>query len=448
MTIDPTLVGIAGLVLILVLMSQRVPVAIAMMIVGFAGLVVLNSWQSALATLVTETWSTAIFYELTVIPFFVLMGNVASMCGMSRDLYGAANAWVGWMRGGLAHGTVIGCTGFAALSGSSVASALTIGRVALPEMKRYGYDSKLAAGAVAAGGTLGILIPPSTGFVIYAILTEESIGRLFLAGVLPGILLASMFILTIFLQVAFRPKIGPAARRYDWREKRSALGRAMSILFIIFVSIGGIYGGVFTPVEAAAVGAVLAIFFALLRRRFSPRIVRSVLLNTVSTTVMIYFIIIGAAIFSPFLALTQIPDGLAAALTGYDLGPVTLLFIVLIAFIALGTFLDGFAMMVLILPIVLPIIEQSQVPGYLGLRPDSSDFNVWFGVIMVIILEMALISPPVGMNVFVVKGVAPDVPMRDIYIGILPFWIAMMICLVILVAFPQISLILPNTMLN
>lgn len=445
---DPTLVGIIGLVLILVLMSQRVPVAIAMMIVGFVGLIVLNSWQSALATLVTETWSTAIFYELTVIPFFVLMGNVASMCGMSRDLYGAANAWVGWMRGGLAHGTVLGCTGFAALSGSSVASALTIGRVALPEMKRYGYDSKLAAGAVAAGGTLGILIPPSTGFVIYAILTEESIGRLFLAGVLPGILLASMFILTIFIQVMFRPKIGPAARRYDWKEKSAALGRALSILFIIFVSIGGIYGGVFTPVEAAAVGAVLAIFFALLRRKFSPTIVRSALLNTVSTTVMIYFIIIGAAIFSPFLALTQIPDTLAATLTGYELGPVTLLVIVLLAFIALGTFLDGFAMMVLILPIVLPIIEASQVPAYLGLRPDSSDFNVWFGVLMVIILEMALISPPVGMNVFVVKGVAPDVSMRDIYIGILPFWLAMMVCLVILVAFPQISLILPNTMLN
>ncbi len=315
-------------------------------------------------------------------------------------------------------------------------------------MKRYGYDRKLAAGAVAAGGTLGILIPPSTGFVIYAILTEESIGRLFLAGVLPGILLASMFIITIFIQVLLKPGIGPAARRYDWKEKRVALGRALSILFIIFVSIGGIYGGVFTPVEAAAVGAVLAIFFAVLRRKFTPEIVRSALLSTVSTTVMIYFIIIGAAIFSPFLALTQIPEQLASALTGYELGPVTLLFIVLIAFIALGTFLDGFAMMVLILPIVLPIMELSAIPAYLELRPDSSDFKVWFGVIMVIILEMALISPPVGMNVFVVRGVAPDASMRDIYVGILPFWVAMMICLVILVAFPQIALILPNTMLN
>ncbi len=445
---DPTLLGIIGFVLILVLMSQRVPVAFAMIVVGLAGLTILNSWPAALATLVTETWSTFIFYELTVIPFFVLMGNVASTCGMSRDLYNAANAWVGWMRGGLAHGTVLGCTGFAALSGSSVASALTIGRVALPEMARFGYDRKLSAGAVAAGGTLGILIPPSTGFVIYAILTEESIGKLFLAGVVPGLMLAGFFLLTIAIQVAIKPEIGPAARRYDWREKRTALARGLSIIFIIVVSIGGIYGGVFTPVEAAAVGAMLAMFFAILRRRFSPTAIRSVLLNTVSTTVMIYFIIIGAAIFSPFLALTQIPETLADTLTQLEFGPITLLVIILLAFIALGTFLDGFAMMVLILPIVLPIIEQSQVPDFLGMRPGSSDLRIWFGVVMVIILEMALISPPVGMNVFVVKGVARDLPMRDIYIGILPFWAAMMVCLAVLVAFPQLSLILPNTMLN
>ena len=445
---DPTVLGILGLVVLLVLMSQRVPVALAMTAVGFAGLVVLNSWAAALATLVTETWSTLIFYELTVIPFFVLMGNVASACGMSRDLYSAANAWVGWMRGGLAHGTVLGCTGFAALSGSSVASALTIGRVALPEMARFGYDRRLAAGAVAAGGTLGILIPPSTGFVIYAILTEESIGRLFLAGVIPGLILAAIFLVAIFIQITLKPEIGPAARRYGWAEKRRALGRGLSIIFIIVVSIGGIYGGVFTPVEAAAVGAVLAILFALRRGAVSRRMASSVLLNTVSTTAMIYFIILGAAVFSPFLALTQIPETLAAGLKALQLGPITLLAIVLIAFIALGTFLDGFAMMVLILPIVLPIIEQSELPAFLGMRPDSSDLRIWFGVVMVIILEMALISPPVGMNVFVVKGVARDVPMRDIYIGILPFWAAMMICLAILVAFPSLSLILPNTMLS
>ena len=445
---SPTVLGALGFALLLFLMSQRVPVAVAMIAVGLCGLAILNSVPAALATLVTETWSTSIFYELTVIPFFVLMGNVAGACGMSRDLYNAANAWVGWMKGGLAHGTVLGCTGFAALSGSSVASALTIGRVALPEMARFGYDRKLAAGAVAAGGTLGILIPPSTGFVIYAILTEESIGRLFLAGVIPGILLAGLFLLTIFVRIAFEPGIGPAARRYDWRERRTALGRGLSIILIIVVSIGGIYGGVFTPVEAAAVGAVLAIFFAALRRRFSPAVIRSVLLNTVSTTVMIYFIIIGAAVFSPFLALTQIPEDLARALTGLDPGPVVLLAIILIAFIALGTFLDGFAMMVLVLPIVLPIIEQSQIPDFLGLPSGSSDFRTWFGVVMVVILEMALISPPVGMNVFVVKGVARDVPMREIYAGIMPFWAAMIACLAVLVAFPQLSLVLPNTMLD
>ena len=445
---DPTILGILGFALILVLMSQRVPVAIAMIVVGLGGLTILNSGQAALATLITETWSTATFYELTVIPFFVLMGNVASACGMSRDLYNAANAWVGWMRGGLAHGTVLGCTGFAALSGSSIASAVTIGRVALPEMVRFGYDRKLAAGAVAAGGTLGILIPPSTGFVIYAILTEESIGRLFLAGVIPGIILAGLFLITIFVRVALAPEIGPPARRHDWQEKRRALARGLSIILIIVVSIGGIYGGVFTPVEAAAVGAVLAVTFAILRRRFTRTVIRSVLLNTVSTTVMIYSIIIGAAVLSPFLALTHIPADLALSLTRLELEPITLLFVILLAFIALGTFLDGFAMMVLILPIVLPIIEQSQVPTFLDLRPESSDLRIWFGVVMVIILEMALISPPVGMNVFVVKGVAPDIPMREIYIGILPFWAAMIVCLAVLITFPQLALLLPNTMLD
>jgi tripartite ATP-independent transporter DctM subunit len=444
---DPTLLGIIGLLMILVLMSQRVPVALAMTLVGLAGTAIINSWSAAYSVLITEAWSTATFYELTVVPLFVLMGNVASLCGMSKDLYDAAYAWVGRFRGGLAHATVMGCTGFAALSGSSVASALTMGRVAMPEMSRFGYDKRLAAGAVAAGGTLGILIPPSTGFVIYAILTEESIGRLFLAGVIPGLLLASMFLATSFIVTLIKPDFGPQARAFDMKEKIRALGRGASIIFIIVVSIGGIYGGVFTPVEAAAVGATLAVLFAILRKQFGVKMFSTAMLHTVSTTVMLYFIIIGANVFSPFLALTHIPDNLATWLAHLDIGPVLLLAIILITFIFLGTFLDGFAMMVLILPIVLPIIEQSQIPALLDLKPESSDLTIWFGVIMVVILEMALISPPVGMNVFVVKGVARDVPMKDIYIGILPFWAAMIICLIILIMFPQLSLFLPSTML-
>ena len=445
---DPIYIGIAGIVLVLVLMSQRLPVAFAMMVVGITGHGILDGWTSAFSTFVTETWSTTTYYELVVIPMFVMMGNVASISGMSRDLYNAAYAWVGQFRGGLAHATVIGCTGFAALSGSSVASALTLGRVAMPEMARFGYDSRLAAGAVAAGGTLGILIPPSTGFVIYAILTEESVGRLFLAGVFPGLLLASLFLVVIFVQTSIRPELGPPARTFEWRGQVASLGRGVSIIVDIVVSIGGIYAGVFTPVEAAAVGAVLAMIISALRRKLNLRLLSKALVRSVATTVMIYFIIIGANVFSPFLAHTGIPDALAEVLVELNLGPVAFLAIVLTTFIFLGTFLDGFAAMVLVLPIVLPLIEQSNVPDMLGFAADSSDLRIWFGVIMVIIIEMALISPPVGMNVFVVKGVARNISMREIYIGILPFWGAMILALLVLILFPQICLFLPNSMIQ
>ncbi|MDE2790777.1 MAG: TRAP transporter large permease [Paracoccaceae bacterium] len=437
-------VGLFGLFLLFLLMVFRMPVAFAMVIAGMAGITILNSWSAAVSTLYTEIWGTLTYVELTVIPLFVLMGNIAGASGMSRDLYNAAYAWTGHFRGGLAHATILGCTGFAALSGSSVASALTLGRVALPEMKRFGYDPRLAAGSVAAGGTLGILIPPSTGFIVYAILTEESIGRLFLAGIVPGLLLSAFFMAVISILTLFKREIGPAGRRFSLRERLVYLARGTSILMIIFASIGGIYGGVFTPVEAAAVGATLAFLFALPRTAFSRASLADAVLKTVSTTVMIYFIIIGASVFSPFLALTQIPAALAAGLAVLDLHPVALLALVLAVFVFLGTFLDGFAMMVLVLPIVLPIIQQSRIREVFGILTES-DLKIWFGVIMVIVLEMALISPPVGMNVFVVKSVS-DVPMKDIYAGIMPFWLAMLICLAVIAAFPELSLYLPGTM--
>ncbi len=443
---SPVLTGFLGLAVLLALMALRMPVAFAMMIAGVIGIGLLNSWQAAFSTLYTETWGTFTYVELTVIPLFVLMGNIAGASGMSRDLYNTAYAWIGHFRGGLAHATILGCTGFAALSGSSVASALTLGRVALPEMKRFGYDPKFAAGSVAAGGTLGILIPPSTGFIIYAILTEESIGRLFLAGVVPGFVLSACFMLAIWLLTMLQPQIGPAGERFGFAERLRFLARGAAILAIIIISIGGIYAGIFTPVEAAAVGAVLAFLFALPRKEFTIDGFRDALLKTVSTTVMIYFIIVGASVFSPFLALTQMPAALADQLATIQLHPLLLLALVLAVFICLGTFLDGFAMMVLVLPIVLPIIEQSGLSDVLGIS-NGSDLKIWFGVVMVIILEMALISPPVGMNVFVVKSVS-DIPMKDIYRGIMPFWLAMLICLIIIVAMPQLSLYLPATMRN
>lgn len=443
---SPAFVGLSVLGLLLVMMALRVPIAFALIVSGTVGIGVLSAWGSAFSTLYTETWGTLTYVELLVIPFFVFMGNIAGASGMSRDLYNTANAWIGHFRGGLAHATVVGCTGFAALSGSSVASALTIGRVALPEMKRFNYHPGFAAGAVAAGGTLGILIPPSTGFILYAILTEASIGRLFLAGVLPGLLLSGSFVIAIWLLTLRRPEIGPAGEKFSLLDRFRFLARGSAILVIVMLSIGGIYAGIFTPVEAAAVGAVSTFLFACARRTLSLSGLRTALTSTVSTTVMIYFIIIGASVFSPFLALTQIPVALSQWVVALDLHPLMLLALILLTFLLLGTFLDGFANMILVLPLILPIVEQSGIAKALGIG-SVTDLRIWFGVVMVVVIEMALISPPVGMNVFVVKSVT-DTPISQIYRGIIPFWIAMAVCLTVIVAFPQISLFLPTQMID
>lgn len=432
----PTTVGIIGIVALFVMLAMRIPVGIVMMMIGAVGVGVLNGWPAAMAMLGSEPFVIASNFELMIIPLFVLMGNLASISGMSRDLYGAAYAWIGHWRGGLASATIAACAGFAALSGSSVASAVTMGRVALPEMRRYKYDNRLATGCIAAGGTLGILIPPSTGFVIYAILTEESIGRLFLAGILPGLLLTALFMISIAIQTRFNKDLGPPGPRLSFAEKIKATGNAGAMIGIVVVTIGGIYSGFFTAGEAAGVGAFLAFCLALYRRAVNRESLTFTLLQTVRTTAFAFLILIGAHVFNPFLALTQIPTDLAELLTSTDLSPHGILMILLVTFIVLGTFLEGFAILVLTLPIVHPLIIQ------LGFDP------IWFGVVMVIVLEMGLISPPVGVNVFVVKGIAEDVPMSQIFIGILPFWLAMGVCLAIIVAFPQIALVLPNTMIN
>ena len=431
-----TLVGIIGLGGLFFLLAFRTPVAIAMMVIGVIGIWVLNGWQASMSTLVDESFVIASTYELIVIPLFVLMGNFATISGMSADLYRAAYAWVGHWRGGLASATIASCAGFAALSGSSVASAVTMGRVSLPEMRRYNYDNRLATGCIAAGGTLGILIPPSTGFVIYAILTEESIGRLFLAGVLPGLLLTVLFMISIYIQTRINPTLGPAGPRTNLPGRVKALVDAGAMIGIVFIVIGGIYGGIFTPTEAAGVGAFLAFVLALIRRKVNYNAMSTVLLQTIRTSALAFLILIGAHIFNPFLALTQIPGDLAELLAGLELPRYVIMLILMAAYIVLGTFLEGFAMLVLTLPIVHPLILA------LGYDP------IWFGVVMVIVLEMGLISPPVGVNVFVVKGVAEDVPLKQIFSGIIPFWIAMAICLIILLIFPQIALFLPNTMIS
>lgn len=427
-------IGLIGLAALALLLMLRVPVGITMIIVGFFGTLVFTSPTAAFATMTGETIALAMKLELMVIPFFLLMGNLAGICGLSRDLFDAANALLGRMRGGLASATVIGCGGFAALSGSSVASAVTMGKVAIPQMKRFGYDNRLATGVVAAGGTLGILIPPSAGFAVYGILTEQSIGKLFLAGVLPGLLLMALFILVIMVVTAIWPHLGPAGPAISRRERIQAVFRSLPFIVVVLTTIGGIYLGVFTPTESAGVGAIATFFVALWRRSLSWNRIRLVLVETATTTAMIYIILIGASVFTPFLARSEIPSILSSAMLDLELGVLGSMMLLLVAYLILGTFLDGFALLTLTLPIVFPVVMS------LGLDP------IWFGVFMVIVLEMALISPPVGMNVFVLKSIVPDIPLSQIYVGTLPFLLAMIVLIVVLVLWPDIALFLPESM--
>ncbi len=432
-------IGIVGFLALFVLLGLRMPVGTAMLAVGVAGTWIIHprGGEAAVATLGGEIFSVSTIYSLTILPLFILMGNLAGISGMSRDLYDAAHAWFGHLRGGLASSTIVGCAGFSALSGSSLASAVTMGRVALPEMQRYRYDDALATGSIAAGGTLGILIPPSAGFVIYAILTEESIGRLFMAGVLPGILLSGLFILAIWILVKLKPESAPvSARALPFAERLAAIRRAAWIIGIVCVTIGGIYGGAFDAVEAAAIGAFLCFQVCILRGTVQWAEMREAIAHTLRSTATTFYILMGAFVFTPFVALSGIPSALADWLGALNANPWLVLILCLGFFILLGTFLEGFAILILALPLVQPIME-----GY------GFDM-VWFGVMMVIVLEMGLISPPVGINVFVVKGIAPDVPMNTIFRGIWPFWFAMMLAIALLLLAPDIALFLPNTMFN
>ncbi|GAB5507024.1 MAG: TRAP transporter large permease [Rhizobiaceae bacterium] len=425
------LVGFGALFLLLFI---RVPVGLAMMAVGAGGIWMIRP-PAALPVIATEIFGEAANYSLTILPLFILMGNLAGVSGMSRDLYSAAHAWFGHLKGGLASATIVGCAGFSALSGSSLAAALTMGRVSLPEMQRYRYDNGLATGAIAAGGTLGILIPPSAGFVVYAILTEESIGRLFMAGVLPGLLLTFLFIVAIWLTVLRNPEKAPqGADKVALAARWRALARAGWIIGIIVLTIGGIYAGVFSAIEAAGIGALLALLVTILRRALTWSNVKEVAASTLSSTGTVFLILFGAFVFKTFIGFT----GVTTALTGWvgDLGltGTQVVIAILLLFIVLGMFLDGFAILVLTVPLVQPILQATGVD------------LIWFGVLMVIALEMGLISPPVGINVFVVKGIADGVPLNTIFRGIWPFWFAMLLAVILVLMVPDIALLLPDTM--
>lgn len=433
---DLSTIAALGFGILLLLLYIRVPVGIAMMIVGAAGIWMIRP-TAALPTLAREIFSEAASYPLTIIPLFVLMGNLAGVAGLSRDLYAAAHNWLGHFKGGLASAAVVGCAGFSALSGSSLASAMTMGRVSLPEMKRFGYNDGLATGAIAAGGTLGILIPPSAGFVVYAILTEESIGRLFMAGVLPGLMLTAFFILAIWIVVKLDPSKAPTvSATVTRREKINSLGRASVMIGIIFLTVGGIYSGVFSAVEAAGIGAAITLVVTMLRRKMTWDNTKSVFDSTLRATGSVYMILFGAFVFKTFIGFTSVTFVLSSWVEAQGFTGMQVMIAFLIMFIILGMFLDGFAMLVLSIPVVQPILEPLGVDMIL------------FGVLAVIALEMGLISPPVGVNVFIVKSIAKEVPMSVIFRGIWPFWFAMLASIIVILIVPDVALILPNTMFN
>ena len=431
---EPTTVGTLGIVLLFALMIFRTPVAFAMLLSGFFGMWALEGMRTAGALILTESYAAVASETLIVVPMFVLLGNIASVAGFSRGLYDAAFAWVGHYRGGLASASVLGCAAFSAVSGSSVATAVTIGKVALPEMRRLGYADGLATGSVAAGGTLGFLIPPSTGFVLYAILTEQSIGRLFMAGVLPGLMLTGLFIVTVWLVALRDPAQAPAGPNVALGQRFRTLGQAAPLLAVMILTIGGIYVGAFTPVEAAGIGAALVILLALAARKLSRAGFVAAVMDTLKTSAMLYTIVIGANVLNPFFAVTQIPALLGQGLEGLGLGAYGTLFVIIGAYVIMGMFMDGLSMLVISIPIVFPVITQ------LGFDP------IWFGVVAVIVIEMGMITPPVGLNVFVVRGVAQDVPLTTVFSGVMPFLFAMIVALILIILVPQIALLIPNTM--
>jgi len=431
---SPDAVAVIGFVALFALMLLRVPVGMAMGLVGVSGFAYLVGDGPALKLVGQTSMRTVTDYTFGVIPMFLLMGAFVTTSGMSRELFGAANTFVGHLRGGLGIATIVACAGFAAISGSSVATAATFSTVAYPEMRRYDYPQSFATGVIAAGGTLGAMFPPSTVLAVYGIITEQDIGRLFIAGILPGLLAVSMYILTVAVIGKLRPGFLPAGVRAGAPERMKAIrGVWAPVLLFVFV-IGGLYGGLFTPTEAGGMGAGGAFLIGVLRGRLDRADIRSSLLQATRTAAAVFTVLIGALLFGYFLTITQTPQKVTEFLTGLGVGRYGVLALIMLMYLVLGCLMDAMAMIILTVPIIFPVIRS------LGFDP------IWFGVIIVMTVELGLIHPPVGMNVFVIKSVVKDVKFSTIFVGVLPFILTDLIRLVILIAFPIIALYLPTRM--
>ena len=431
---SPCTIGLIGLAALILLLFARIPVGFAMAIVGFTGFVQLVNLDAALSLLARDVFSTFSSYGLTVIPLFIFMGQVSFHAGISRRLYDTAYAFIGHRPGGLAMATVGACTAFGAICGSSPATAATMGTVALPEMKRYNYSMELATGAVASGGSLGMLIPPSVVFIVYGIMTEQSIGKLFMAGIFPGLLIAGLFCLAISFSCRRNPELGPPGPPTNWQGKISSLKGTAETLLLFSLVIGGLFVGFFTPTEAGAIGALCSLGIAIIGRNLTFEKLKISLFETTRTACMVMIIVTGAVIFGHFLAVTRIPYDLAGWVAGLPLPRFVVMLVIIAVYLIGGCFIDALALILLTVPIFHPVI--------LSLNYDP----IWFGVIIVLVTQMGVISPPVGINVYVVKGVAPEIPLETIFKGVIPFLVALIIGTIILIAIPQISLFLPDLM--
>ncbi|ALO38917.1 TRAP transporter large permease [Alcaligenes faecalis] len=424
--------ALIGFAAMLVLIFLRVPVAFSMALVGFIGVGLMRNWPSAYAMTGAVVRESGFQYLLSVLPLFILMGNFITQAKLSKELYAAAYAFLGHRKGGLAMSTVVACGGFGAVCGSSLATAATMSKVAYPEMRRLGYSRALASGSIAAGGTLGILIPPSIVMVVYAILTEQSIGKMFAAGILPGLLAVGFYLLAVRWTIWRDPNAGPPGERMSWKERLRALRDVWGVLVLFVIVMGGIYGGVFSSTEAAGIGACGAFLFALLRGRLTWQILSNVLVESARTTGMLFMVLIGALLFSSFINFTSMPSDLQDWVQQFDMSPIVVILLICAIYIVLGSVLESMSMVLLTVPIFYPLVQ------HLGFD------LIWFGIIVVVVTEISFITPPVGMNVMVLKSLLPDVKMSTLYRGVIPFVVADVFRLAVLLAFPVISLLLPK----
>jgi tripartite ATP-independent transporter DctM subunit len=431
-----TAIGMMGIVIFFLLIAMKMPIAFAMTLVGFVGFCSLTSFSAGFNMVSRELFANFTSYSLSVIAMFVWMGFLAYYSGIGTNLYIFAYKLIGHWPGGLAIATQIACGTFGAICGSNTATAATMAAIALPEMEKYEYNPSLATASIAAGGVLGVLIPPSVIFIVYGMATEQSVGKLFIAGIIPGILLMSLFMATIYLLTLRNPQLGPAGPRAGWRERIAALkGGLGEAMVVFFLSIGGLFAGWFTPTEAGAVGVAGVLGVALLERRLSLEKLRKSLQDTTRTTAMIMLMIAGAVIFGRFMAISRIPFELASWAGSLPLPPFAVMAVVLVIYLLLGCFIDALALVLLTIPIFYPLVVHT-----LGYNP------IWFGVVIVLVVAMGVITPPVGMNVYIIKGVAPHIPLEVIFRGIWPFLCAVIVCLMILIAFPGIVTFLPGIM--